>query len=155
MLPCFGLHGESSLYFLFRAVYGSAQQDQAKTIGLVLLCFIQQMTVEAYLLAEVVHLHFRSSPPLERISIKMVKNDARSAQRNAGPSKAYSLCSLAGEVPGGIERWEVHEEVKRLDHKVATALHEAMGIHFDVRLFVPGTLPRSEGKAVRVVDRRQ
>ncbi len=60
MLPCFGLHGESSLYFLFRAVYGSAQQDQAKTIGLVLLCFIQQMTVEAYLLAEVVHLHFRA-----------------------------------------------------------------------------------------------
>ncbi len=56
---------------------------------------------------------------------------------------------------GGIERWEVHEEVKRLNHKVATALHEAMGIHFDVRLFVPGTLPRSEGKAVRVVDRRQ
>ncbi len=47
---------------------------------------------------------------------------------------------------GGIERWEVHEEVKRLNHKVATALHEAMGIHFDVRLFVPGTLPRSEGK---------
>ncbi len=31
----------------------------------------------------------------------MVKNDARSAQRNAGPSKAYSLCSLAGEVPEG------------------------------------------------------
>lgn len=56
---------------------------------------------------------------------------------------------------GGIERWEVHQEVKRLNHKVATALHEAMGIHFDVRLFVPGTLPRSEGKAVRVVDRRQ
>jgi len=55
----------------------------------------------------------------------------------------------------GIEGWEVHDEVKRLNHKVATALHEAMGIHFDVRLFVPGTLPRSEGKAVRVVDRRQ
>ena len=48
---------------------------------------------------------------------------------------------------GGIERWEVHEEVKRLNHKVATALHEAMGIHFDVRLFVPGTLPLSEGES--------
>src|SRR5258708_35845613 len=36
------------------------RRGQANRFGQVLLCFIQQMTVEAYLLAEVVHLHFRS-----------------------------------------------------------------------------------------------
>src|SRR5205085_1305837 len=56
---------------------------------------------------------------------------------------------------GDTDSWQAHEEVIRLQHKATTALREAMGLHFDVRVLTPGTLPRSEGKAVRVVDRRQ
>jgi phenylacetate-CoA ligase len=56
---------------------------------------------------------------------------------------------------GNTESWRAHEEVIRLQRKVTTALREAMGLHFDVRVLTPGTLPRSEGKAVRVIDRRQ
>ena len=71
------LHTPVSWCVQFMAQY---RRDQANHFGLVLLCFIHQMTVEAYLLTEVVHLHLRSRPPLERISIKKVKNDAKMAQ---------------------------------------------------------------------------
>jgi phenylacetate-CoA ligase len=56
---------------------------------------------------------------------------------------------------GDTDSWQAHEEVIRLQHKVITVLREAMGLHFDVRVLTPGTLPRSEGKAIRVIDRRQ
>jgi phenylacetate-CoA ligase len=38
--------------------------------------------------------------------------------------------------------------------RVARALREHTGIHVAVELLAPGTVPRSEGKAVRVVDNR-
>lgn len=51
--------------------------------------------------------------------------------------------------------WRAHEQVEALHHKISRAMHEALGLHLDMRVFAPGTLPRSEGKAVRVVDRRK
>jgi len=38
--------------------------------------------------------------------------------------------------------------------RVALALREHTGIHLAVELLSPGGVPRSEGKAVRVVDNR-
>ncbi|HEY1512029.1 MAG TPA: phenylacetate--CoA ligase [Solirubrobacteraceae bacterium] len=38
--------------------------------------------------------------------------------------------------------------------RVARQLREHMGIRFEVAVLAPGSIPRSEGKAVRVVDRR-
>ena len=48
---------------------------------------------------------------------------------------------------------EVDTEV--LQTTVETVLHEHTGIRITVELLEPGEVPRSEGKAVRVVDRRQ
>ncbi|HEY8394917.1 MAG TPA: phenylacetate--CoA ligase [Thermaerobacter sp.] len=42
-----------------------------------------------------------------------------------------------------------------LMNKAGDALAGALGIQVDIRLVEPGSIPRSEGKAVRVVDRRQ
>jgi phenylacetate-CoA ligase len=41
-----------------------------------------------------------------------------------------------------------------LVHRIARALYEETGINIEVRVVPPGGLPRSEGKAVRVIDRR-
>jgi phenylacetate-CoA ligase len=38
--------------------------------------------------------------------------------------------------------------------RVETVLHEHTGIRLAVEVLPPGGVPRSEGKAVRVVDRR-
>jgi phenylacetate-CoA ligase len=38
--------------------------------------------------------------------------------------------------------------------RVGAALHEDIGLTMSVELMAPGAVPRSEGKAVRVVDRR-
>lgn len=51
--------------------------------------------------------------------------------------------------------WNAHSQVLALQQKVSGALHDALGLHVEIRLQVPGTLPRSEGKAVRVLDQRQ
>jgi phenylacetate-CoA ligase len=45
-------------------------------------------------------------------------------------------------------------DLHRVQVKIATALRETLGIRTDVRLVEPGSLPRFEGKARRVVDRR-
>jgi phenylacetate-CoA ligase len=42
-----------------------------------------------------------------------------------------------------------------LGGRVARQLREHMGIRFEVTVLEPGSIPRSEGKAVRVVDRRR
>jgi phenylacetate-CoA ligase len=68
---------------------------------------------------------------------------------------------LVIERPGALDELTVHCEpldggVDRegLRARAARALHERTGIIIAVELLAPGTVPRSEGKAVRVVDRR-
>ena len=46
------------------------------------------------------------------------------------------------------------KDLHRVQGKIAAALRESLGIRTDVRLVEPGKLPRFEGKAKRVVDRR-
>jgi phenylacetate-CoA ligase len=41
-----------------------------------------------------------------------------------------------------------------LSLRISQALYEETGLTIEVRVVPPGGLPRSEGKAVRVVDRR-
>lgn len=52
---------------------------------------------------------------------------------------------------GGFD--PVHPELAALHTRVAARLQQAIGLVVDLRLAAPRTLPRSEGKAVRVVER--
>jgi phenylacetate-CoA ligase len=68
---------------------------------------------------------------------------------------------LVVERPGALDELTVHCEpaedgVDRddLHARIARALRERTGITIAVELLAPGAVPRSEGKAVRVVDRR-
>lgn len=47
------------------------------------------------------------------------------------------------------------EPVRELQARVKRHLGSALGLQVEVAIVPPRTLPRSEGKAVRVVDRRQ
>ncbi len=53
------------------------------------------------------------------------------------------------------DAWTAHTEVDLLRQKVGRALQDTLGLHIGVNVFTSGTLPRSEGKAVRIVDRRR
>ncbi len=52
------------------------------------------------------------------------------------------------------DTWLTHTQVQALQQKVSGALRDVLGLQVGVRLHAPGTLPRSEGKAVRVLDQR-
>ncbi len=45
--------------------------------------------------------------------------------------------------------------MEREEKKIEAALQSTLNIHANVRLMAPGTLPRSEGKAKRVIDNRK
>jgi len=61
----------------------------------------------------------------------------------------HETCTeLWGEFDAG------HPEVVSLTAKVEHVLKETTGVHAKVRLMKPRSLPRSEGKAVRVIDKR-
>jgi len=47
------------------------------------------------------------------------------------------------------------KNLERMERKISEALHAALGIHSRVKLVEPKSIPRSEGKAQRVVDRRK
>jgi phenylacetate-CoA ligase len=76
----------------------------------------------------------------------------------AGVAPHYQLVV---QRPGALDELTVHCEpagdgIDRADlrARAAHALREATGITIAVEVLTPGTVPRSEGKAVRVVDRR-
>jgi phenylacetate-CoA ligase len=48
-----------------------------------------------------------------------------------------------------------HPAVRALRDRVAGRLRAALGLSVEIRLVPPGTIPRSEGKAVRVVERTE
>jgi phenylacetate-CoA ligase len=58
-----------------------------------------------------------------------------------------------------IKRWGRfavgHVELNDLTVNIQTLLKDTLGLTADVTLLEPRSLPRSEGKAVRVVDKRQ
>lgn len=60
-----------------------------------------------------------------------------------------------GEIVLSDDAWMAHERVEKLQHKASRTLQETLGLHLDVHIRLPGSLPRSEGKAVRIVDRRK
>ena len=62
------------------------------------------------------------------------------------------------EVRVEISQDNFHDTVKGLDKQaksLANALKVVLGINATVKLMEPGSLPRSEGKAVRVIDKRK
>ena len=47
------------------------------------------------------------------------------------------------------------KEIDRLEQKIAGAMQSTLNISTKIKLVEPKTLPRSEGKAVRVIDKRK
>lgn len=81
-----------------------------------------------------------------------------------GVEPHYQLVIDRKEQLDSIEvRVEMHEklfsdeikDLERTERKISEALYSTLGIHSRVKLVEPKTIPRSEGKAKRVVDRRQ
>jgi len=56
------------------------------------------------------------------------------------------------EVPARL--WGDPLQLRQLERRLGDDLRSTLGISCDVRLVAPGEIPRSEGKAVRVVDKR-
>ena len=75
-------------------------------------------------------------------------------------SRDGALDRLAVHVEVVMELWESlgssvdSDEARRLAGRLRSELANALSLSADVQLGGPGTIPRSEGKAVRVVDRR-
>ncbi len=59
-----------------------------------------------------------------------------------------------GNLTSQDEQWAVHEQIQALQDSVSQALQEATGLRFAVRVHSKDTLPRHEGKAIRVIDKR-
>ena len=67
---------------------------------------------------------------------------------------ALDTLDVLVEVTEGLFFDEMHKQQamkEKIEHKLETAL----GVHARVRLVEPGSTPRSEGKAVRVIDHRK
>ncbi|NLM30492.1 MAG: phenylacetate--CoA ligase, partial [Methanomicrobiales archaeon] len=47
------------------------------------------------------------------------------------------------------------QDLARIQKKIAGELHDILGLRTAVKLVEPGSLPRFEGKARRVIDRRR
>lgn len=66
------------------------------------------------------------------------------------------LVEVSEEWASGVGGWsEDHPATRELRGRVGGQLEQALGISTDVRVVSPGGVARSEGKAVRVVDRRK
>jgi phenylacetate-CoA ligase len=63
------------------------------------------------------------------------------------PGPLDELSVLCEPATGAVEAPDLQARVER-------ALREATGLSIQVRVLAPGSVPRSEGKAVRVIDRR-
>ncbi len=50
---------------------------------------------------------------------------------------------------------DVVSKITQLEKKISSEVDSAIGIKAKIRLMEPNTLPRSEGKACRIIDRRQ
>jgi phenylacetate-CoA ligase len=63
---------------------------------------------------------------------------------------------LVVERPGALDEITIHCEGEGADlgERVRRAIREAIGVSVGVEVREPGTIPRSEGKAVRVIDNR-
>jgi phenylacetate-CoA ligase len=61
---------------------------------------------------------------------------------------------LVVERPGHLDELTVQVEGTVEASSVRRVLHNALGLTAQVEILVPGSIPRSEGKALRVLDRR-
>lgn len=64
---------------------------------------------------------------------------------------------LVVERPAALDQLTVHCEATggaETPERIRHAVYESTGVHVNVALHAPGELPRSEGKALRVVDKR-
>ena len=78
--------------------------------------------------------------------------------RQAKHSEKAYICLKAGWLVRGYAEWLLTEEGKKdaeAEKKLVEALKSMLGIAAKVKLVAPKSITRSEGKAVRVVDKRK
>lgn len=63
-------------------------------------------------------------------------------------------CELTMEYMSGIEDFESNRDVVRLVKEIGHAMKNALGVSMLLKANKPNTIPRSEGKAIRIVDNR-
>jgi phenylacetate-CoA ligase len=66
----------------------------------------------------------------------------------------YSMDVLAVLVEAQAELFANSERRSQLERRLKDGIRSTLGITCDIQLVAPGQIPRSEGKAVRVVDKR-
>jgi phenylacetate-CoA ligase len=69
-------------------------------------------------------------------------------------TRAGALDHLAIQAECAPAIWENEPVRDALADRIRRAVRDEIGLTADVVLVGPGTLPRSEGKALRVIDRR-
>ncbi len=67
----------------------------------------------------------------------------------------YSMDVLELLVEAQAELLATPERRSQLEHRLKDGIRSTLGITCDIQLVAPGQIPRSEGKAVRVVDKRR
>ncbi|GHO83889.1 phenylacetate--CoA ligase family protein [Dictyobacter formicarum] len=50
--------------------------------------------------------------------------------------------------------WTDNEQIQQLQKRITQVFYAQLHLHIDIQIQPTGTLPRSEGKAIRVIDRR-
>jgi phenylacetate-coenzyme A ligase PaaK-like adenylate-forming protein len=70
------------------------------------------------------------------------------------PASAASEAGRGAAVPGASAEPVIWDRAETLPRERLELLRERAGLRITVTVTQPGTIPRSEGMAVRVVDRR-
>ena len=70
-------------------------------------------------------------------------------------SRKHSTDDMEVQVEMGDQHFsDAVRNLEAIEKKMENALQSVLNIHARVRLVEPGSLPRSEGKAKRVIDQR-
>jgi phenylacetate-CoA ligase len=74
---------------------------------------------------------------------------------NAEVTEEFFRMAGGAALPGELQELDAESvPVKRLSRKLQESLLAMLSLHAHIRLMPPGSVPRSEGKAVRVIERR-
>ena len=71
------------------------------------------------------------------------------------PANQLDTVEILVETSARLQRPERAAELAAVLAQVERALSETLGVSMEVRLVAPRAVPRSEGKARRVIDRRE
>lgn len=90
-----------------------------------------------------------------KIEAALLRIDGLTANYQIHVTRPEYLDELEVKVEASPELFsDEMKELDALEYKIANKIHKAIGVRVSVTLVEPESLPRSEGKAVRVIDER-